>query len=301
MKVRDLEARLTAYRYDRCSNGSRKIQAVNSLQTLVTRLKLLAGRGLLWSTIAICGIALASGPAMSADSNIEAEADKVLKAMSAYFSNLQKVSVEADVDMEAIMRNGQKLQLTSLVNIALERPGKLHVRRQGAYADGEILFDGQTVTLHAISRNAYAQLKRPGTIDDALDTLGQETDLDAPAADLFRSDPYSKLTIEVTNGSYLGTTFVNGEECHHLAFRTDVADWQIWVRSGDAALPMKYIVTSKWTSGSPQYSVRFRNWDTSPVLAAGRFKFTPSEADRRLDTIPVNEVGEFSLEEEAQQ
>ena len=104
----------------------------------------------------------------------------------------------------------------------------------------------------------------------------------------------------LVSGIYLGTTFVNGEECHYMAFRTDVADWQIWVRSGDEALPMKYVVTSKWTTGSPQYSVRFRNWDTSPSLAANRFVFTPSGADRKLETIPVNEVGEFNLDEAQQ-
>jgi hypothetical protein len=284
MKVKGPDSWSTAWTYD-------------GVQTLLRLLKLRAGRDLLQVAVIFCGMALASGPAMSAGGNMDTETHKVLKAMSAYLSSLQKVSVQADVDIEVVMTDGQKLQLTSLVDVALERPGRLHVRRQGAYADAQILINGEKVTLHVTSHNAYAQLESAGSIDDGLDTLDRETGLDAPAADLFRSDPYDKLAMELTSGVYLGTTFVNGEECHYMAFRSDAADSQIWVRTGDRPLPMKYIVTSKWTTGSPQYSVRFRNWDTAPTLAANRYEFTPSPSDRRLETIPVNQVGEFSLKE----
>lgn len=300
MKAGDLKSRSAACRYNRGAGGPQKIPPLDRLQTIVGRLKSRSGRGLLPPAIIVCGMVFASGPVMSAGDNIDAAADKVLRAMSAYLSGLQKVSVQADVDIEVVMTDGQKLQLTSLVDIALERPGKLHVSRKGAYADAQILINGQKVTLHVASHNAYVQLESAGSIDAALDTLGQGTDLDAPAADLFRSDPYDKLTMELTSGGYLGTTFVNGEECHYMAFRSDVADSQIWVRTGDRPLPMKYIVTSKWTTGAPQYAVRFRNWDTDPTLAASRFEFTPSPADRSLETLPINQVGEFSLEEAQQ-
>ncbi len=299
MRNRDIERRSTVCVHDGCAGRPRRFSALNRLQAPVGWLRLRARHGLLAPAIVACVIVFLSAPVMSAD-GVDAEADKVLRAMSAYLSGLQRVSVQADVDIEVVLTDGQKLQLTSLVEVALKRPGSLHVRRKGAYADGQILFDGQMVTLNVISHNAYAQLESPGTIDDALDTLQQDMNLDAPAADFFRADPYSKLTTELVSGSYLGTTFVNGEECHYMAFRTDVADWQIWVRRGDEALPMKYVVTSKWTTGSPQYSVRFRNWDTSPSLAANRFVFTPSGDDRKLETIPVNEVGEFNLDEAQQ-
>jgi len=285
---------------DKNRDSRSTVRKLSCLQTLVRRLRLRAGPSLLQSAVVFCGISMASGPVLSAGGNIDAEADKVLKAMSAYLSGLQKLSVQADADIEVMMTDGQKLQLTSLVDVALERPGKLHVRRQGAYADAQILISHGKITLHVTSHKAYAQLESAGSIDDALDTLGQETGLDAPASDLFRSDSYDKLTMELNSGVYLGTTFVNGEECHYMAFRSDVADSQIWVRKGERPVPMKYVVTSKWTTGAPQYAVRFRNWDTAPTLAANRFEFMPSPTDRRLETIPVNEVGEFSVEEAEQ-
>ena len=59
---------------------------------------------------------------------------------------------------------------------------------------------------------------------------------------------------------------------------------------------MKYIITSKWITGAPQYSIRFREWDTAPSFEAGQFNFTAPEGARKLDSIPVNEVGEFMIE-----
>ena len=59
---------------------------------------------------------------------------------------------------------------------------------------------------------------------------------------------------------------------------------------------MKYIITSKWITGAPQYSVRFRDWDTKPNIDPGRFMFSPPEGAKRLESIPVDQVGELLLE-----
>ena len=101
---------------------------------------------------------------------------------------------------------------------------------------------------------------------------------------------------DVTSGTHLGTTWVNGVECHQLAFRAANVDWQIWVQTGDKPLPMKYIITTKWITGAPQFSVRFQDWDTQPKIPAGQFAFTPPAGTRRLESIRVNELGEVELD-----
>ena len=88
---------------------------------------------------------------------------------------------------------------------------------------------------------------------------------------------------DVTSGSYLGTTWVNGVECDHVAFRAAKVDWQLWVQTGDKPLPMKYVITTKWMTGAPEFSVGCSDWDTQPKIPAGRFEFTPpagAKADR---------------------
>jgi hypothetical protein len=53
------------------------------------------------------------------------------------------------------------------------------------------------------------------------------TGLDAAGADLFSADPYAALTSEVYEGSVVGTAYISGVQCDHLAFRSDAVDWQI--------------------------------------------------------------------------
>jgi hypothetical protein len=58
---------------------------------------------------------------------------------------------------------------------------------------------------------------------------------------------------------------------------------------------MKYIITTKWVTGAPQYSVRFRDWNTKPQIEANRFEFSVPEGARKLETIDVNEMGELMI------
>ena len=240
------------------------------------------------------GFCLGAGPAMSAD-GMDPAADKILKSMSTYLGGLPAFTVSGDIDSEVINLSGQKLQFSSSVAIAAERPGKLYVSRQGAIADMEIIFNGKTLTLNGKGLNVYKQMGSPGTIDDVLDTMQVEMGLDAPGADLFYADPYISLSSGVVSSTYLGTDYVNGVECHNLAFRQEKTDWQLWVQVGNAPLPMKYIITTKWVAGAPQYSVRFRGWNTKPQIEANRFEFSAPKGARKLETIEVNEMGELMI------
>ncbi len=248
------------------------------------------GRAVLASGV-LLGLALAAGPTLAADP-IDPEADKILRSMSTYLGGLPAFTAKADVDTEIIDLEGQKLQLSSSTTIAVERPGKLHVRRQGVLADAELIFDGKALTIYGKKQNAYYQVESPGTIDDVVDAVRTSIGVDAPAADLMYADPYPGLASGVTGSAYLGTAYVNGVECHHLAFREARVDWQLWVKAGDEPLPMKYIITTKWLTGAPQHSVRFRDWNTKPQIAAERFKFSAPEGAKQLETISVDETGE---------
>ena len=235
-------------------------------------------------------------PALSAD-GIDPDADKILKSMSSYLGGLSAFSMNADIDNEIIDLAGQKLQLSSGATIIIERPGKLYIHRQGAYADAEIMFDGKSLTIHGIGKNVYMQVESPGNIDNAFNTLENAIGLDAPGADLLLANSYPSLSDGVTSSAYLGTAIVGGIECHYLTFRAAKVDWQLWVQTGKNPLPMKYIITTKWVTGAPQYSIRFRDWNSKPQIKADQFTFTVPEGARKLETIPVNEVGELMIEE----
>lgn len=231
---------------------------------------------------------------------IDPEATRILQAMSAYLANTQSFSVNADIDFEIIVKDGQKLQLSSYASVIAQRPNQFYIQRQGMVADAAFIFDGETLTLHGKRNNVYAQLNAPGSIDDAIRQVELETGFPAPGADLLFADPYAVLSTGIESSRYLGIAYVNGVPCHHLAFREDQVDWQIWVQVGDQPLPMKYVITSKWQTGAPQYEMRLRDWNTNPQINPGQFSFSAPTGATKLEALPTNELDEFTTTEEAQ-
>ncbi len=238
--------------------------------------------------------------AAAVSASIDPEADKVLRSMSSFLGSLSSFSMKASIESELVTDEGQKLQFGSFAEIAIKRPGKMHVTRKGMFSDIEMIYDAKTFTLHGKKKNLYIQRLAPGTVDDAIRLVEFETGIYAPGADLLFADSYPILKSGVTRGDYMGTTTLNGIEAHHLAFRENDVDWQLWVKVGSAPLPMKYVITSKWITAAPQFSVRFHDWNTRAQILDSQFEFSAPADARQVDAISFNQVGEMKTELEGQ-
>jgi hypothetical protein len=232
--------------------------------------------------------------AVSAADGLNPDADEVLRAMSKFLAGTQAFSVSADISNELVTLQGQKLQFISSAAAEVQRPSRMHMTRRGRFADAEMFFDGKQLTLYGKTINAYVQKDLSGTIDQALDTLEKGLGIGLPGGDLLLADPYKALTAGATSSSYLGISYVGGVAAHHLAFRTPKVDWQVWIREGNEPLPLKYVITTTWTTGAPQYSVQFSNWNTKPSIPANRFTFVAPKDATRIDALSVDEMGELS-------
>ncbi|MBY4679147.1 DUF2092 domain-containing protein [Marinobacterium arenosum] len=132
---------------------------------------------------------LSGGPAFG-QQEAATSADHILKTMSAYLGGLESFSVNADIDLEIITHEGQKLQFSSYAEALLKRPDKLHIERKGLIGEVQLSYDGKRLTLYQKDHNIYAQLEQPGTVDDAIRAFELETGITAPGADLLFSNPY---------------------------------------------------------------------------------------------------------------
>lgn len=251
----------------------------------------------LLAVVIVLAICVWAFPALGAD-RIDPEADRILKSMSEYLGGTEAFTVNADINLEIVTREGQKLQISSFASAVLERPSKFHIRRKGMIVEAEFIFDGKTLTLYGKRRNVYARIDVPGTIDDAIRAYELETGIPAPGADMLFADPYAVLSTGVESSTYIGTAYVQGVECHHLAFREDRVDWQLWVKTGDEPLPMKYVITTKWHTAAPQYELLFRDWVTDPQIEDGTFSFSVPDGATELETVPVEEMDEYISEKE---
>jgi hypothetical protein len=247
---------------------------------------------------AVATFALSANISM-AQGTRDPDADKALQAMSTYLSGLKTFSVDVDIENEVVLKTGEKLQFSSSGDIAVKRPDKLHVTRKGVLADAELTFDGKMLSIYGHRANVYAEIASPGpSIDAAIEEVRMQTGLDFPGADLFVADPDKALTEDLVQSTDVGIGYVSGIACDHLAFRKGDVDWQIWVQQGEHPLPMKYVITSKWITGAPQYTIRFNNWNVDPKFDAKTFNFAPPKDAKKLSELQSNEIGELTNGEE---
>jgi len=212
----------------------------------------------------------------------EADARKLLKAMSDYMAAQKAISLQYDTILEIVTQDKQKLGIASSGKITLNRPDKIRVTRTGGFADVEFLFDGKTVTLLGKTENLYGQLEVPGTIDHLIDEL-RDKGRPVPGADLLLSDVYDKLMANVVDVKDLGSGVIGGVECDHLAFRTTEV----------RPYPCRYVITSNKVDQAPQYSITIRDWKTGNEVGSEGFIFKNSTNAKKMDLTDLPNIDEL--------
>jgi hypothetical protein len=192
----------------------------------------------------------------------------------------------------------QKLQFLHSGKIVVRRPDKLYATREGAAGIAEVFLDAKGLTLFTKKANAYLQYDA-SSIDAAVDVV-HNLGFDAPGADLLAPKPLDSSTTDVTSGTHIGMTIVNGAEVHQLAFHGKDVDWQLWVTTGDKPLPVRYVITTKTIASAPQYTLELKNWSAAAEIDAGQFAFTPPQGAKKLspNSVSVNAIGDIAIKGE---
>jgi hypothetical protein len=225
------------------------------------------------------GLSLLVMPAVAQGS--EDDAKQIFKAMSDYLASQKTISLTFDSAVEVITPAMEKIQFASSGTLLMSRPSAIKATRTGGYADVEMIFDGETVTVFGKNLNGYAEIDAPGTVDEMIDAL-RERGMAVPGADLLLSNVYDTLIGDVIEAKYIGHAVIGGVECDHLAFRNQETDWQLWIERGDNPIPRKYVITTKSVGAAPQYTLTIRDWRTDVETTAADFAFTPPEGAQQL-------------------
>jgi hypothetical protein len=211
------------------------------------------------------------------------DATDIMKRMSAYLASQKSFSFDFNSSIEVVTREAQKIQFDSSGDASVARPNMFRAHRVGGYTDIELVDDGKTVTLLGKHINKYAQVDAPGNIDKTIDDLRGKFNAELPGADLILADPYAAMIEDVFDAKHIGLGVIDGVECEHLAFRTTDTDWEIWVRTGNAPLPCKLVITSKGTGQAPQYTIQLRNFKTDVAFAPDTFSFRPPSGAEKVE------------------
>lgn len=226
--------------------------------------------------------AATASTAAAAEQARDAQADALLKGMSVYVAGLKSFSADTANTAEYIDTNGQKLNFGGHGKIIVLRPNRLVAHRSNADDEASVYYNGKNVTVFAEQENSYATAPAAGDFDEALDFIRDLIQIDLPGADLLYSDAYGGMTWNVTGSSFVGKESIGGKSVNHLAFRTPDVDFQIWIQDGDQPVPMRYLITSKWVTGAPQYGIEMSNWSINPKLNPSIFEFKAPKGSTKI-------------------
>jgi hypothetical protein len=220
------------------------------------------------------------------------DARAILKAMSDYVSGRKSIAATFNTDIEVITPDLQKIQFDSSGQLQLNRPDKLHASRTGGYTDVELIFDGKTFVVANKKGKLFTQADAPGTVDQLVEKIRRDLGVDLPGADLFVSNPYQVLSVDVIDAKHIGRGVVNGVECEHLAFRNDDTDWQIWVEVGANPIPRKFVITSKAVTGGPQYTILITDWKGDAAIPPDAFTFKAPDGAKKVEFDKLSAIDE---------
>jgi hypothetical protein len=219
--------------------------------------------------------------------SIDNEALEVLKQMNDYLSSQQVVAFRAIQDDDEVLDNGQKIMSSKEITFKMKRPNKFHVQRHSAESGLEMFFDGTSFTLFRKDLNFFSTVPAPSTITEVFDELENKRNIQIVARDLLRDKSNAFLLASLSSGFIVGDALVDGVLCTQLAFRSADTDIQLWITKGKQPLPKKYVITSRWITGGPQYAIRFFDWEVKNPIDNAVFIF---KAPQDAYEIPFTEI-----------
>lgn len=234
-------------------------------------------------------------PAGAQESAIDPEATRLLKRMTDYVGDLERFSVDTDNMLEDVLVTGQKIQYDFTASVKIQRPDKLRAERTGDLFRQVVVYDGDSLTIYNPQDRYFATSAAPDNLDAALHFARDTLDIVPPTGDMVYTNAYELLMASVTEGYVVGKSLVGGVQCDHLAFRTPLVDWQIWIADGKQPLPYKYVLTTMDDPAQPQYLVLMSNWNVSPSFKEGEFRFAEPTGAKEIDFMRLD-AGRWTLD-----
>jgi hypothetical protein len=234
-------------------------------------------------TVISIAIAATSLGCSSQHRDISPKADDALRKMSRTLADARAFTVHTTATMDQRLDSGQMAQFTRDTIIVLSRPDGLFAQAKRDKDLYRFWHTGKEVTILDVRRDLYATVETPAPVDDMLDCLAEKYDVVIPMADLLYSDPYKVLVEDVEVGTYVDKQQIGDNTCHHLLFTQENVDWQIWIETGEKAVPRKVVITYKNDPGEPQYEAVLDDWHYAKPEDLARLKPDIPSSAKRVD------------------
>jgi len=212
-----------------------------------------------------------------------ANAEDILKRMAEFLAKTPQFSVNLSDSFDVVQESGQKIEFGESRKIIVSRPNGLRVDLEESSGEKHtVQYDGKDITISSPTENVYAQVAKPGGIDEAVKYFLKDLHMRLPLAALLISRFPAEVESRTQSLDYVEKTVIDGTSTHHLAGRTETVDYQVWIADGAQPLPLRIVLTYKNAEGMPEFRAQFSDWNLAPKIQDSQFAFTPPEGARKI-------------------
>ena len=216
-------------------------------------------------------------------SSIAPDAKAVLMRMAEHMAGLQRFSFDVRASYDTLQPSKQKIEFNETRRYVIARPDRFRVDVEESDGTRQTLvFDGKYITVVTPSRNVYAQVAKPGTMDDALVFFVRDLHMRVPLALLLVTTAPQELARRTQSVELIEKTQLLGTPSFHVAGRTATVDYQIWISDSDKPLPLRLVLTYRNSPGQPQFRAQFLDWNTNPQLTDTTFVVNPPAGAQKI-------------------
>jgi hypothetical protein len=220
---------------------------------------------------------------------IDTAAMNALNRMGAYLRTLNDIQVKATVTTEDVILDGQKIQMTSAINVIAQRPNRFFVEITDNRQPRQLFYDGKSFTVWAPRLRYYATVDAPSTINETAKLLEDKYDIDLPLVDLFRWGTPDSHFENIKSAIFVGPAVIDGVTCEQYAFRQEGLDWQVWIQAGKFPLPLKVLLTTTTDDARPQHEATY-TWNLAPSYNEKTFAFAAPPDAKKITIAQVQEA-----------
>jgi len=231
----------------------------------------------------LSGVLLASATA-SAEPTLDPF--DLVRLASDRVSDASSLSFHVEKRFDVVLSDGAKVEYSGALDVLVKRHQGLYMDYGDDLSAKRVWYDGQTMTILDSLKDRCVTGGVEGTVSEALTRVARAYGAEMPLASLLKKNLLEELE-SILRASYLGIHDAEGEPCHHLLFRGEHVDMQIWITTSDTPLLRKLVMTFWEIEGSPQQSLTFSDWNLEADIRPGVFNAKLPEGAVAIEFLPV--------------
>ena len=247
--------------------------------------------------LAAAAAARAAEKPAAATARLDADTEKVLRALTDHIAGLKSISLEISSEIK-VHGEGISQDSTTVHTFQMQRPDRIALNLKSGMQGGTVVSDGKTMYVHIPVMKKYTIQDTPKDPTQVLIFGGAGAQFFAV---LLKEDSYKAFVEGIIEGRYLGEEKLDGVACHHMRLRQRLPgpqnlnfDVEVWSEKSDTPVVRRMMADlSAVSRNAPQFKgrnvvvildIRYRNWQLNPSIPAEAFTFKPPADAEKADS-----------------